>query len=167
MPFSVPSDLNREVTYLLRWPAWLARTAERAAKARRISKAAWLREAVAAQAEREAAQRKRYQVRPGRMAVTVPDLADLLGPAHGAIELPVELCWSRPDRTFSLDDPAAQRQAYEIVLQEARSPADLITWLNGEVLAELWPRLRLPRISPVRRAWEDAHPVLRPAEAAA
>jgi hypothetical protein len=50
---------------------------------------------------------------------------------------------------------------YETVLREATRPGDLAAYLDGSVLVRIWPRLFLPR--GVRRAWEDAHPVLRAA----
>lgn len=54
---------------------------------------------------------------------------------------------------------------YEIVLREAASPQDLTSHLNAAMLIALWPRLYLP--GGVRRAWEDLHPALRAAAAAA
>ena len=99
-----------------------------------------------------------YLRRPVLVAVS---LADLRGPASGVVELPLHLFWSSPDKAFSLDDPAQRREVYEVVLREARSPDDLAVFLNGGLLAVVWPDLFLPR--PVRKAWEDQHPVLRPA----
>ncbi len=54
---------------------------------------------------------------------------------------------------FSLDDPDERRQVYEIVLSEARRPADLAAFLNGSLLTAVWPDIFLPRL--VRKAWED------------
>jgi hypothetical protein len=88
-------------------------------------------------------------------------LADLRGPASGVVELPLHLFWSAADGRFSLDDPAERREVYQIVLGEARQPGDLAAFLNGGILAALWPGLFLP--GPVRQAWEDQHPVLPPA----
>ena len=97
----------------------------------------------------------------GRPVLVAVSLADLRGPASGVVELPLRLFWSSPDRAFSLDDPAERRQVYEVVLREARRPGDLAAFLNGGLLAAVWPDIFLPR--PVRKAWEDQHPVLRPA----
>jgi hypothetical protein len=99
----------------------------------------------------------RYQSRPGRRALVVVDLADLRGPADGSVELPIWLFW-HPNRIFDLDDRAIRRWVYQIVLREASRPEDLTTYLNGEILVELWPDLPLPR--GVRRAWEEQHPSL-------
>ena len=105
----------------------------------------------------------RYQSRPGRRALVIADLADLRGPAGGAVELPLWLFW-QPNRTFDLDDPAIRRWVYQIVLREASRPEDLTRYLNGETLAGLWADLCLPR--GVRRAWEELHPSLAVSAAA-
>ena len=102
-----------------------------------------------------------YQARPGRAALVAASLADLAGPAHGVVELPLRLFWSAPDRTFDLDQPPMLRAMYEAVLREASRPGDLTAHLNGEILVAVWPDLFLPK--GVRRAWEDRHPELRAA----
>jgi hypothetical protein len=107
---------------------------------------------------------RRYPTRPGRVAVTVPDLADLRGPAEGTVELPLRLFWSLPDRTFDLSDPDARLELYETVLQEAARVEDLTTYLNKDLLIGLWPRVYHKG---VRRTWEDTHPALRAAAAKA
>jgi hypothetical protein len=99
-----------------------------------------------------------YQGRPVLVAASP---ADLRGPTSGVVELPLRLYWSAPDRTFSLDDPAERRKVYRIVIREARRPDDLAAFLDGDTLLALWPGIFLPK--PVRRAWEDEHPDLRPA----
>ncbi len=99
--------------------------------------------------------------RPGRGAVVAGSLADLHGPAAGVVELPLHLFWSSPDRTFDLDRPAMARSMYEAVLREASSAEDLAAYLDGGILARVWPDLYLPR--GVRQTWEDQHPELRPA----
>jgi hypothetical protein len=106
----------------------------------------------------------RYQARPGRAAVVAASLADLRGPVTGTAQLSRRLFWN-PDRTFDLGDPGMLRWMYENVLREAVSPAELAAYLDGDLLVALWPELFLP--AGVRRAWEDRHPVLRPAAAPA
>jgi hypothetical protein len=99
-------------------------------------------------------------------SVTVPDsLADLKGPRSGVVELPVTLFWSRPDRTFDLGDRYRAIDMYLAVLDAARGPDDLVAYLNGDLLIELWPDLHLTRAK--RRPWEDRFAELRPASAAA
>jgi len=112
-----------------------------------------------------AVRRTAYQARPGRAALVATRLADLTGPAHGVVELPLRLFWSAPDRTFDLDQPSALQELYEVVLQEASRPDDLTSYLNGEILVAVWPDLFVPK--GVRRAWEDQHPRLRAARLAA
>jgi len=112
-----------------------------------------------------AARRTPYQARPGRAVVVIPDLASLRGPAHGTVELPLRLFWSAPDRVFDLDQPSQRCALYEAVLNQARGPGDLTSWLNAEILLAVWPELYLP--AGVRRAWEDRHPALRAARQAA
>lgn len=103
--------------------------------------------------------------RAGQQVLVAGDLADLHGPAGGTVELPLRLFWSAPDRRFDLDDPDELRSMYEKVLRAAIRAEELAGYLNGGRLAEVWPDLFLP--ADVRRAWEDRHPVLRPAPAAA
>jgi hypothetical protein len=54
---------------------------------------------------------------------------------------------------------------YQTVLREASRPEDLAAYLDGGTLIALWPDLYLPE--GVRQAWEDKHPALRAAVAAA
>jgi hypothetical protein len=105
--------------------------------------------------------RTHYQARPGRRALVITDLTGLRGPAHGTVTLPLRLYWSGPSPAFDLDDTELCRWLYEIVLREAVDPEELTTYLNGDKLVEIWPRLFLPQ--GVRRAWEEHHPVLRAA----
>jgi hypothetical protein len=99
--------------------------------------------------------RQRYALRP---VVVAADLAELRGPASGLVELPQRLFWSGPGRVFDLADPDQALEMYEAVFDAARSEADLAEFVNGELLARLWPELALaPR---VRGAWEATHPRL-------
>ena len=111
------------------------------------------------------APRARYESRPGRRAVVAASLADLRGPTQGAVQLPLWLFWSSPDHAFDLGDPDMRRWLYQTVLREAGSQEDLAAYLDGDTLIALWPDLYLP--SGVRQAWEDQHPLLAAAAAAA
>jgi hypothetical protein len=101
----------------------------------------------------------RYESRPGRGVLVAASLADLQGPVHATVELPIWLFWC-PDRTFDLDEPGMVPWMYQVVLREARSTEDL-AYLNGDLLIALWPDLVLPR--GVRQAWEAKHPELHAA----
>lgn len=102
--------------------------------------------------------RTQYQARPGRRAIVVTDLASPRGPAHGTTELPLQLFWSSPDRTFDLDKPYMRRWLYQTVLREASRPKDLTRHLDRATLIASWPDLHLP--AGVRQAWEEHHPEL-------
>ena len=66
----------------------------------------------------------RYLSRPGHQVLVAASLADLQGPTHGAVELPIWLFWY-PDRTFDLDGPGMLAWMYQIVLREASRAEDL------------------------------------------
>jgi hypothetical protein len=108
---------------------------------------------------------RKAPARPRRRVLVAADLADLRGPAEGVAELPLRLFWSAPDRTFDLGDTDMLRSMYEKVLREAIRADELTTHLNADRLIAVWPDLFLPR--DVRQAWEDQHPALRRAAAAA
>ena len=108
---------------------------------------------------RAAVPRRRPTSRPGRGVLVAPSLADLRGPVHGSVELPIWLFWY-PDRTFDLDEPGMLPWMYQIVLREASRPEDL-AYLDEDMLIALWPGLFLPK--GVRQAWEEQHPALRAA----
>jgi hypothetical protein len=102
---------------------------------------------------------RRYQSRPGRVALVADTLAELRGPTHGTVELPHRLVWQPEElRRFNLDDPYQRGRVYEIVLREAIRLDELRTWLDGDILRQVWPDLYLPR--GVRHAWENRHPDL-------
>jgi DNA invertase Pin-like site-specific DNA recombinase len=100
-----------------------------------------------------------HQVRPGRRALVIDDLADLHGPVAGNVELPLRLFWSLPGHHFDLGVPDMRRWYYQTVLREASRAPDLTDYLDAATLVSLWPQLDLPK--GVRRAWEDAHESLR------
>jgi len=108
---------------------------------------------------------RKAPARSRRGVLVAADLADLRGPAEGTAELPLRLFWSAADRTFDLGDTDMLRSMYEKVLREAIRADELTTYLNAGRLIAVWPDLFLPR--DVRQAWEDQHPALRRAAAAA
>jgi hypothetical protein len=77
--------------------------------------------------------------------------------ALALVELPLHLNWSAPGRVFDLRSRADRARVYEIVLQEGR-PADILAYIDGALLADLWDDLVLPRA--VRSAWA---PLISPA----
>jgi len=84
--------------------------------------------------------------------IWVPDRLPRLDVAQAlaALELPLHLNWSAPGRIFNLRSRADRARVYEIVLQEG-TPADILTYVDGTLLIDLWEDLVLPR--GVRSAW--------------
>lgn len=82
----------------------------------------------------------------------VPDRLPRLDVARAlaVAELPLDLNWSAPGRVFDLRSRADRARVYEIVLQEG-TPADILTYIDGALLIDLWTELVLPRA--VRSAW--------------
>ena len=80
--------------------------------------------------------------------------------AFADVQLPLELEWSASGRRYALRDRRSRARLYEVVLREG-SPTDLIRWVDGALLVDLWAEMVLPRA--VREAWE---PVLDAAVAA-
>jgi transcriptional regulator with XRE-family HTH domain len=71
--------------------------------------------------------------------------------ALGRVLLPLHLNWSQPDRQFDLSDRRDRARVYEIVLREG-SGDDISAYIDGALLADLWPELILP--APLRREWQ-------------
>jgi hypothetical protein len=92
-----------------------------------------------------------------RPHVVVDDLESLHGPTDSIVELPLRLDWS-PKRQYDLADDGDCRSLYERALNEALRVEDLQTFLNGDLLVELWPQLWLP--PQVRALWEQRFPRL-------
>ena len=70
--------------------------------------------------------------------------------AFARVRLPLHLHWSAPGRVFDLGSRADRARVYEVVLQEGR-PADILAYVDGALLVDLWDDLVLPRA--VRSAW--------------
>ncbi|GIG65384.1 helix-turn-helix transcriptional regulator [Phytomonospora endophytica] len=70
--------------------------------------------------------------------------------AFATVVLPLHLNWSEPARVFELADRRQRARVYEIVLREG-TPVDIVTYVDGALLADLWDELVLPR--DVRTAW--------------
>jgi transcriptional regulator with XRE-family HTH domain len=72
--------------------------------------------------------------------------------ALATIALPLHLNWSQPNRQFKLSDREQRARVYEIVLREG-TPADVLSYIDGALLVDLWDNLVLPR--DIRAAWSD------------
>lgn len=97
-----------------------------------------------------------------RRVVVVTDLAALRGPVSGRWQLPLHLDASAR-AVYDFADPDEREEAYQLILLEAASPADLEQWLDGTELLRMWPDLYLPRV--VRAAWQTEQPALAQAGA--
>ena len=84
--------------------------------------------------------------------VWVPDHLPRLDMVHAfaRVRLPLHLNWSALGRVFDLGSRADRARVYEIVLQEGR-PADILAYVDGALLVDLWDDLVLPRA--IRSAW--------------
>lgn len=88
----------------------------------------------------------------GRPIVT-PTALPRLAPTQAlkTVELPLHLNWSDRGRHYDLRDRRQRARVYEIVIREG-GPADILTYIDGVLLADIWNELVLP--SAVRTAWE-------------
>lgn len=82
----------------------------------------------------------------------MPSRLPRLSPARAlaAVRLPLHVNWSDPTRTFDLLDRRQRARVYEIVLREG-TPEDILEYVDGVLLVEIWDDLVLPR--DVRAAW--------------
>lgn len=88
----------------------------------------------------------------GRVAYVPTALARLpLRKALARVTLPLRLNWSEPGRVFNLADRVQRARVYEIVLREG-GPEDVLAYVDGALLVDLWEDLVLPR--DVRAAWQ-------------
>ena len=104
--------------------------------------------------------RRRLPSRWGGVEAKLPRALDqLVGPADGLVELPLDLAWSG-DRRFDLADPGQRYLYHMTVLTSAVTREHYSKWLNASLLCGDWSRLRLPR--PLREAWQAHFPELGP-----
>jgi hypothetical protein len=84
--------------------------------------------------------------------VLVPSRLPRLDPSRALarVTLSLHLNWSDPHRSFDLRDRRQRARVCEIVLREG-DLADLLRYVDGVLLVDLWDELVLPRA--VREAW--------------
>lgn len=88
--------------------------------------------------------------RPILVPTTLPRLG--LEDAFATVELPLHLNWSDRGRRYDLRDRRQRGRVYEIVLREG-GPADVLTYVDGALLVDLWDELVVPL--GVRDAWNS------------
>lgn len=71
--------------------------------------------------------------------------------ALATVTLPRALNWSRPGASFDLRDRRQRARCYEVTLREGTAD-DLLRYVDGALLVDLWDELVLPR--DVRAAWQ-------------
>lgn len=74
------------------------------------------------------------------------------GSAFATVTLPLGLNWSRPGSVYSLRNRQQRARCYEIALREG-GPEDLLRFIDGALLIDLWEDLVLPR--DIRSAWQQ------------
>jgi transcriptional regulator with XRE-family HTH domain len=70
--------------------------------------------------------------------------------ALATVTLPLHLNWSDPGRSFNMRQRRQRARVYEMVLREG-IPEDVLTYIDGLLLLDLWDDLVLPRR--VHEAW--------------
>ncbi|WP_110208586.1 helix-turn-helix transcriptional regulator [Nocardioides daejeonensis] len=71
--------------------------------------------------------------------------------ALATVELPLHLNWSDRGRRYNLRDRRQRARVYEITLREG-GPADVLAYIDGALLVDLWDELVLP--TTVHAAWQ-------------
>lgn len=79
-------------------------------------------------------------------AILVPDRLPQLPSDRSlaVVELPLTLNWSQHGRVFRLADRGDRARVYELVLREGDRD-DVLRYIDGTLLVDLWPELVLPR----------------------
>ncbi|MEU9182846.1 hypothetical protein AB0C90_39905 [Streptomyces sp. NPDC048550] len=85
-------------------------------------------------------------------------LAELTGPSHGVVDLPLHVAWSGL-RAYDLDRPRQRMSLYRTVLAEGQHD-DLTALLDRDLLTEQWPTLRTLVSRHIRQVWEERFPQL-------
>ncbi len=95
----------------------------------------------------------------GRSALVPTALPRLsVDEALRVVALPLRVSWSDPGRRFDLRDRRQRARLYERVVREG-APEDVLAFIDGALLVDLWNDLVLP--AAVRTAWESTLPVLK------
>lgn len=71
--------------------------------------------------------------------------------ALAVVQLPLHLNWSDRGRRFDLRDRRQRARVYEIVLREG-GPDDVLSYLDGVLLVDLWDELVSGRFAQPGRA---------------
>ena len=87
----------------------------------------------------------------GRTILVPTSLSRLsVAEAMASVVLPLHLNWSAPGRRFVMRDRRQRARVYELVLREG-TPNDVLAYVDGALLMDLWDELVLP--PSLRSAW--------------
>jgi len=92
-----------------------------------------------------------HRGRPIQVPTALPRLP--VDQALATVQLPLHLNWSDRGRRYDLRDRRQRARVYEIVLREG-GPDDVLTYIDGALLVDLWDDLVLP--TTIRTAWQSA-----------
>ena len=70
--------------------------------------------------------------------------------ALGRTELPLTVNWSDPGHTYDMADRRQRSRCYEAILREGM-PRDIVRYVDGALLVDVWSDLVLPR--QIRSEW--------------
>lgn len=85
-------------------------------------------------------------------------LAQLHGPDSGVVSLPTRLAWSGPS-DYDVSDPGQRLTMYR-TLMDCGQRADIIQYVNAELLQREWPRIRRLTSRRLIAVWERCLPDL-------
>jgi len=92
------------------------------------------------------------RMRRGRPVVVADRLWRLaIADAFVMVTLPLNLNWTKPGKKYDLGDRRQRGRCYEVVLREGMAD-DLLRYVDGALLVDLWDDLVLPR--DLREAWQ-------------
>ncbi|WP_112467786.1 hypothetical protein [Streptomyces triticisoli] len=81
-------------------------------------------------------------------------LNELHGPTQGVVELPLHMAWSGMT-SYDMGKPRQRMGLYRTVLHEGLR-GNLPSYLNRDLLLQMWPVLRTLVGRTVRTVWEEA-----------
>jgi hypothetical protein len=90
---------------------------------------------------------------PRGRPIHVPNQLWKLNPADAfrTVQLPLSVNWSNPGKEFDLSVRRQRARLYEVVIREGM-PKDILKFIDGSLLIDLWQEIVLPQV--IRTHWE-------------